>query len=269
MNRSFSIFLVLLISLAIPCSGELISSVDAAKEIYNQTGIEPAGWVDSEIIIDIYGAAEIHYAEVANQTIPIATYFWPEMSKVLGVVSKPGEWPAYPIIHDVRFGPFTMVTFPSKERTYYSFMEIADVGGGYLGLIEIHPNHYTDDRMVSKMKVSYKQPPKEWTRFMEKQRASLLFYLKTALDSRAIFNFPKMTTVSEFFEQDDDFFFSHFQNAAFNFFFKILFCGDHFHFAGFQHRNQRHMARQNRNLAAGRGQNDFLRRPGKFQSFWG
>jgi len=36
----------------------------------------------------------------------------------------------------------------------------------------------------------YKQPPKEWTRFMEKQRASLLFYLKTALDSHAIFNFP-------------------------------------------------------------------------------
>jgi len=189
LNRSFSIsaFLVLLI-FTIPCNGELISSVNAAKEIYNQTGIEPAGWVDSGTTVDFYNVAGIHYAEsVVNRTMPIAIYFWPEMPRVLGTVSKPGEWPAYPIIHDVRFGPFTMVTFPAKERTYYSFMEIADVGGGYLGLVEIHPNHYTDDRIVSKMKVSYKQPPEGWTQFMEKQRASLPFYLKAARPIRAAF----------------------------------------------------------------------------------
>lgn len=179
MDKFCIILLLLLIFIAVPCcSGSLISSVDAAKEIYNQTRIEPAGWVDSGIIIDMYSAIGIKYGNSAiNRTTPIAVYFWSEMPRVLSVEPSDtaiNQWPSYPLLHDVKFSPFTMTSVNAQigtgeekiQRTLYYFTEIVDIGGGYLQAIEVYPNPRIEDtRIGQSIKVVYESPPEEWVKF--------------------------------------------------------------------------------------------------------
>ncbi len=180
-NKSLILSLLLLIFIAVPCcGGSLISSVDAAKEIYNQTEIEPAGWVDSGIIIDMYSAIRIKYDNsTINRTIPIAVYFWSEMPRVLSVEPSDAainQWPFYPLLHDVKFSTFTMTGVNAQigtgeekiQRTLYYFTEIVDIGGGYLQAIEVYPNPRIEDTRIGQtIKVAYESPPEEWVRFTE------------------------------------------------------------------------------------------------------
>ena len=174
MDRSL-IYLVLLF-FVMPIGGA-ISSVDAAKEIYNQTNIEPAGWVDSGVTIDIYSAVKIRYDEsIINRTMPTAVYFSSEMARVLMVEpndTKTDEWPVYPLLHDVMFGPFTITTTAGGTRVYHCYTAIVDIGGGYLQAIEMYPNPRIKDIAIGqKIKVAYNPPPQEWTEFISSAKTA-------------------------------------------------------------------------------------------------
>jgi len=181
MDRSLIIYLVLLLFFVMPIGGA-ISSVDAAKEIYNQTDIEPAGWVDSGTTTDIYGAVGIHYeSTTTSRRIPIAIYFNPEMASALMVTNDTDEWPIYPLLHDVIFGPFTITSVGGSttaggekiSRMYHCYTAIVDIGGGYLQAIEMYPNPRIKDIAIGqKIKVAYNPPPQEWTEFISSAKTA-------------------------------------------------------------------------------------------------
>ncbi len=178
MNR----FLALLVAFLVMCvatqsvNGALISSVDAAKEIYNQTNgsIAPTLWITSGDTIDAYASAGIRYNEsTSDRTFVIGIYQYFRMPALLKISAPDCHAIWRPIICDVKYGPFTVTT--TKDGNL--FTEIADIGNGRIQVVRIDILGRTPDRFLLLQPITLEQvaAPQEWTDFVNSTRPKTLY----------------------------------------------------------------------------------------------